>query len=36
MFQERAKIWLNIPQNGKIEAELPKYHLEKLSIRAKN
>ena len=27
MFQKRAKIWLNIPKNGKIEAELPKYHI---------
>ena len=27
MFQKWAKIWLNIPKNGKIEAELPRYHL---------
>ena len=27
MFQKQAKIWLNIPKNGKIEAELPKYHI---------
>ena len=27
MFQKLAKIWLNIPKNGKIEADLPKSHI---------